>query len=446
MGGHVLVVMTDVAGCAEALREVSAARGEIPARRAYPGYLYSDLASLYERCGRIRGRPGCVTVLPVLTMPAGDITHPVPDLTGYITEGQIVLSARRTRRASIHPSNLLSSLSRLMRKGAGPGRTRPDHLDVAAQMLAALARARQVREFADLVGQTALSRRPPVPRLRRGLPAALRGPAARRTADPRRDVGKRLAGAAHPAPRSARHAVVRAAGRARRGAGVNAVAPIRTPPGRAGRQHLLHRLAVAARGADLLEKKLRILRTEHQRLVEAEEACSAAWRERLGEAETWLSRGLVLSGESTPCTSAAAGLAPADVTVRWTASMGVRRPSGISCTVPARRRAQPHRATPPWSTPRPPTGKRYGPPPTTPAHGRPARIVGAEVASTSRRVRALRRHWIPRLQEALAHVDLALEQSEHEDSVRRRWAAQVLKGLERQTERDRPSEDRSVRR
>ena len=156
-GRHVLVVMTDMTSYAEALREVSAARGEIPARRAYPGYLYSDLASLYERCGRIRGRPGSVTVLPVLTMPAGDITHPVPDLTGYITEGQIVLSRETHAQGVYPPVDALSSLSRLMRKGAGPGRTRPDHLDVAAQMLAALARARQVRELADLVGQTALS-------------------------------------------------------------------------------------------------------------------------------------------------------------------------------------------------------------------------------------------------------------------------------------------------
>ncbi|MEU6017390.1 V-type ATP synthase subunit B [Streptomyces sp. NPDC047515] len=156
-GRHVLVVMTDMTSYAEALREVSAARGEIPARRAYPGYLYSDLASLYERCGRIQGRPGSVTVLPVLTMPAGDITHPVPDLTGYITEGQVVLSRATHAQGVYPPVDALSSLSRLMRKGAGPGRTRDDHLDVAAQLLAALARARQVRELTDLVGETALS-------------------------------------------------------------------------------------------------------------------------------------------------------------------------------------------------------------------------------------------------------------------------------------------------
>jgi len=157
-GLHVLVVMSDMTSYCEAVREVSAARREIPARRAYPGYLYSDLASLYERCGRIRGRPGSVTVMPVLTMPGGDITHPVPDLTGYITEGQIVLRPQVHARGIYPPVDLLASLSRLMRHGAGPGRTRPDHLEVAAQALAALAKARQLAELAELVGPAALSR------------------------------------------------------------------------------------------------------------------------------------------------------------------------------------------------------------------------------------------------------------------------------------------------
>jgi V/A-type H+-transporting ATPase subunit B len=154
---HVLVVLADMTSYAEALREVSAARGEMPGRRAYPGYLYSDLASLYERCGRIRGRPGSVTVLPVLTMPAGDITHPVPDLTGYITEGQIVLSPEVSARGIYPPLDPLASLSRLMRNGAGPGRTREDHLDIAAQLLASLARAREVRELAEIIGTAALN-------------------------------------------------------------------------------------------------------------------------------------------------------------------------------------------------------------------------------------------------------------------------------------------------
>jgi V/A-type H+/Na+-transporting ATPase subunit B len=157
LGRHVLVVMADMTNYCEALREVSAARGEIPARRAYPGYLYSDLASLYERCGRIRGMPGSVTLMPVLTMPGGDITHPVPDLTGYITEGQIVLSPELHARGIYPPVDALSSLSRLMRHGAGPGLTRDDHLDVAAQTLAALAAARRAAELAELVGAAALS-------------------------------------------------------------------------------------------------------------------------------------------------------------------------------------------------------------------------------------------------------------------------------------------------
>jgi V/A-type H+-transporting ATPase subunit B len=157
LGRHVLVVLADMTSYAEALREVSAARGEMPGRRAYPGYLYSDLASLYERCGRIHGVQGSVTLLPVLTMPGGDITHPVPDLTGYITEGQIVLSTEVHARGIYPPVDPLASLSRLMRSGAGPGRTRDDHLELAAQLLAALARARQVRELAEIIGTAALS-------------------------------------------------------------------------------------------------------------------------------------------------------------------------------------------------------------------------------------------------------------------------------------------------
>lgn len=155
-GSDVLVVMSDMTSYAEAVREVSAARKEIPARRGYPGYLYSDLATLYERCGRVQGREGSVTIVPVLTMPSGDMTHPVPDLTGYITEGQIVLSPDISARDIYPPVDVLSSLSRLMRSGAGKGRTREDHLDVAAQVLAAMARARQASELAELVGEDAL--------------------------------------------------------------------------------------------------------------------------------------------------------------------------------------------------------------------------------------------------------------------------------------------------
>jgi V/A-type H+-transporting ATPase subunit B len=156
-GRHVLVVMADMTSYCEALRQVSAARGELPARRSYPGYLYSDLASLYERCGRVTGKPGSITLMPVLTMPAGDITHPVPDTTGYITEGQIVLSTDVSARGIYPPVDPLASLSRLMRKAVGEGRTSADHLAVAEQVQAALARARQARDLAEVVGADALN-------------------------------------------------------------------------------------------------------------------------------------------------------------------------------------------------------------------------------------------------------------------------------------------------
>jgi V/A-type H+-transporting ATPase subunit B len=157
LGRHVLVVMADMTSYCEAVREVASSRGEIPSRRGYPGYLYSDLASLYERAGRIQGRPGSVTQIPVLTMPGGDITHPVPDLTGYITEGQIVLSHELHVRGVYPPFDPLGSLSRLMRLGAGDGKTRDDHLQLAAQLYALVAQARRVSDLAEVVGADALS-------------------------------------------------------------------------------------------------------------------------------------------------------------------------------------------------------------------------------------------------------------------------------------------------
>ena len=156
-GYHVLVVMSDMTSYCEAVREVASARGEIPSRRGYPGYLYSDLASIYERCGRLRDRAGSITQVPVLTMPAADMTHPVPDLTGYITEGQIVLSPDLDARGIYPPIDPLSSLSRMMRRGVGAGLTRADHLDIAAQLESSVAQARQIRDLAELVGPDALA-------------------------------------------------------------------------------------------------------------------------------------------------------------------------------------------------------------------------------------------------------------------------------------------------
>jgi V/A-type H+/Na+-transporting ATPase subunit B len=157
LGQHVLVILTDMTAYCDAVRQLASARGEVPSRQGYPGYLFSDLASIYERCGRLRDRGGSITELPVLTMPAGDITHPVPDLTGYITEGQIVLSADVLARGVSPPIDPLSSLSRMMRRGAGPGRTREDHLAIAAQVMALLAEARQAEQLASLIGLEALS-------------------------------------------------------------------------------------------------------------------------------------------------------------------------------------------------------------------------------------------------------------------------------------------------
>ncbi len=156
-GMHVLVIMTDITNYAEALREVSAARREVPGRRGYPGYLYTDLASLYERAGRIRGREGSITQIPILTMPEDDKTHPIPDLTGYITEGQIILSRDLYKRGINPPVDVLPSLSRLKDKGIGKEKTREDHADTMNQLFAAYARGKESKELSAILGEAALS-------------------------------------------------------------------------------------------------------------------------------------------------------------------------------------------------------------------------------------------------------------------------------------------------
>lgn len=156
-GMHVLVILTDITNYAEALREVSAARKEVPGRRGYPGYLYTDLASIYERAGRIKGNPGSITQIPILTMPEDDKTHPIPDLTGYITEGQIILSRELHRVGVEPPINVLPSLSRLKDKGIGHRKTREDHADTMNQLFAAYARGKEAKELAVILGEGALS-------------------------------------------------------------------------------------------------------------------------------------------------------------------------------------------------------------------------------------------------------------------------------------------------
>jgi V/A-type H+-transporting ATPase subunit B len=154
---HVLVILTDMTNYCEALRQISNIRGEVPSRKGYPGYLYSDLASLYERTGRIKSSNGSITQLPILTMPNDDITHPVPDLTGYITEGQIVLSPSLSRQDVYPPIAVLPSLSRLMKDGIGADRTRADHKHVAAQLYAAYAHVQDVRSLASVIGEEELA-------------------------------------------------------------------------------------------------------------------------------------------------------------------------------------------------------------------------------------------------------------------------------------------------
>lgn len=156
-GMHVLVIMTDITNYAEALREVSAARKEVPGRRGYPGYLYTDLASLYERAGRIKGKEGSITQIPVLTMPEDDKTHPIPDLTGYITEGQIILSRELYKRGITPPIDVLPSLSRLKDKGIGNGKTREDHADTMNQLFAAYAHGKESKELSAILGDAALT-------------------------------------------------------------------------------------------------------------------------------------------------------------------------------------------------------------------------------------------------------------------------------------------------
>ncbi len=154
---HVLVILMDMTFYAEALREISAARKEIPGRRGYPGYLYTDLATMYERAGRIKNKKGSITLIPILTMPEDDKTHPIADLTGYITEGQIILSRELHRRGIYPPIDVLPSLSRLKDKGIGKGKTREDHADVLNQLFACYARGKEARELALILGEAALS-------------------------------------------------------------------------------------------------------------------------------------------------------------------------------------------------------------------------------------------------------------------------------------------------
>ena len=159
LGMHVLAILTDMTSYCEALRSISIAREEVPARKGYPGYMYSDLATIYERSGKIKGKNGSVTLMPILTMPGGDITHPIPDLTGYITEGQLIVSRELHAKGIYPPVNPLPSLSRLMKDGVGPGKTREDHAEVSNQLYMAYAEGVRARNLARIIGELGLSER-----------------------------------------------------------------------------------------------------------------------------------------------------------------------------------------------------------------------------------------------------------------------------------------------
>jgi V/A-type H+-transporting ATPase subunit B len=192
LGMHVLVIMTDMTYYCEALREVSAARKEVPGRRGYPGYLYTDLSTLYERAGRIKGEPGSITQVPILSMPEDDKTHPIPDLTGYITEGQIILARELHRRGIYPPIDVLPSLSRLKEKGIGEGRTREDHSNLSNQLFSAYARGKEAKELAVILGEAALTEEDKLFGFLGRVRGAVRAAGQIREPDDRRDARARV--------------------------------------------------------------------------------------------------------------------------------------------------------------------------------------------------------------------------------------------------------------
>ena len=186
---HVLVIITDMTNYCEALRELGVAAGEVPSRKGYPAYMYSDLASLYERAGVVRGLKGSVTQLPILSMPNDDITHPIPDLTGFITEGQIVLSRELDGKGIYPPIDVLTSLSRLMKDGIGKGYTREDHPSVASQLFASYSRVQDVRSLAGVVGEDELAKND---KLTMRFGAEFEGKFLRQGKDEDREIGQSL--------------------------------------------------------------------------------------------------------------------------------------------------------------------------------------------------------------------------------------------------------------
>ena len=428
-GFHVLVVMADMTSYCEALREVASARGEAPARRGYPGYLYSDLASIYERCGRLRDRPGSITQIPVLTMPAGDITHPVPDLTGYITEGQIVLDAEIAARGVYPPIDALSSLSRMMRRGVGPGRTRADHIEVAAQLDASVAQARTIRDLAELVGPDALS---PTDRhyltfldtyerrlvsQRPDEAVAIDEAFARAwsvlSVLPRRELTMIAVGHARR--------VVPAAGTtspARRAIGV--LMRVRHPTGRGGRLWLVDRLGLARRAADLLTQKERVLLREQRRLVVLHRRTRAEWEQTYRDAQTWIARATALQGRRVVALAGHTGYAAADLV--WRNSMGAYYPAEASCSLPDPAGSADLTGTSAMAEAALAHRRALEAAVQHAATRRALAEVDRELTATRRRLRMLERHWTPALTDALHDLDAQLEEREREEHLHARWS------------------------
>ena len=276
-GRHVLVVMIDMTNYCEALREVSASHGEIPSRKGYPGYMYSDLASLYERAGCIQGLPGTLTQLPILSMPGDDISHPIPDLTGYITEGQIVLDRELDRRGIYPPVRVLPSLSRLMNSGIGAGFTHPDHPALANQLFASYARAVQVRLLASVMGEDSL---PDLDRsflaFGRAFEEQLLNQQEPRTLE--QSMAARLAGAAWPARHRAYKAVAATDRSELEASGACLRARASSPSVESGYSSSRTSSAWCKEGYELLDQKRILLATEIHRQLLRLRRLRAAWR------------------------------------------------------------------------------------------------------------------------------------------------------------------------
>ena len=336
---HVLVVMTDITHYAEALREVATAKGDVPARKGYPGYLYSDLAEIYERAGRIRNKPGSITMIPILSMPSDDITHPIPDLTGYITEGQLVLTRALNNLGIYPPIDVPPSLSRLMKDGIGKDHTRDDHARVRGANLRLLrARPRGAQPRFDHRRRGPVRDGPELPHLRQRVRAAFRGTArgrgTQRRRNPRPRLGPAFAVAAGGADPRGRGGPGQIPPLARRGGGGKMKGLLRVPPTKSTLLSLRRQVAALQDGHDLLERKRELLtRLVHQRLRNYREL-----RKKVGEALQgayhWLSIAQMRMG-ITQLQQAVVGLeSPLSVYILPRSSVGVEYPTVTVETAP----------------------------------------------------------------------------------------------------------------